>query len=199
MSTSDDATDSEPLLAHDKRTLAEQYEKSDIAVAYITERLEWYGFDVEHVGRDDRHNDDTPVYGGMPDLKISGIKDDAVCGYIEVKAKSQQYANWMGRLNKHQWEKYLGGCTIEYDDGSEEWPGARELSIPIFVAMVCVDDNESTVTEEFYIPVHSNDQIEYEFDAQGGKKRVVTIDEEHHRSWDDMYITLCESDHNALP
>lgn len=182
----------EPLLKHDKRTLAENYEKSDIAVAYITDRLEWYGFDVTHVGRDDRHNTGSPVYGGMPDLQIKSI-DGNVCGFIEVKAKSFQYDDWMGKLNKHHWEKYLDGCTIDRDGDTDEWPGAHDLSLPVFVAMVCVNEAEQTVAEEHYIPVQSNDQIEYEFNAQGGK-RVVSIDKEHRRTWEDMYIALAAGD-----
>lgn len=173
----DDDDDKAPLLDHDTRTLAENYSVTDIADEYCRTRLDWYGFETEQYGKDDRHNTDEVTYGGRPDLRVT--QDDEAVGYVEVKTKRTTSADWYGRLNKHHWEKYLHG------EPEKGWDGANTLDKPVWIFMSVVDESQHTIVKECVIPVREDTDIQYSFSGQGGKQ-VIQIASYEYRFWPAM-------------
>lgn len=167
-------SDVEPVLPHDKRTLKQNYSVTDIADEYCRERLEWYGFYPEQFGMDDRDNRDSPKYSSKPDLCVRDY-DDEVVGFCEIKAKSVGHEDWFGRINQHMWYNYLNG---EWDE-------------PVFVFMSVVDTDRQTICRECVIPVLEETEIDYSFNAQGGK-RVLQFHAEWYRPWREMIVAFEE-------
>lgn len=172
MSTNNDDGSVEPLLAHDNRTLAENYSVTDIADEYCRERLRWYGFQSTQYGKDDRHNTTEVTYGGRPDLCVT--LNGEVVGYVEVKAKRLSSADWYGRCNEHQWTKYCYGAT------EKDWDGAENIDVPVFMFMSVVNEDRTTICKECVIPVTTETDIEYSFPAQGGKSVLQIAAHDYH-------------------
>lgn len=158
----------------------DNYSKHDIAEEYLTERLEWYGYDYNEYGIDNRH--DGVQYSSRPDLAV--LHDGETVGFVDAKAKSVEYSDWYGKYNQRAFEDYLYGGEIT-DDDPHPFPGANNVDVPVWVFMAVVDEECQCIRRECCIPVLSEDQVDRTFEAWDGNE-VIVVKESEYCEWGEM-------------
>ena len=150
-------------------TFLENYDKHDIAQAWLVSKLEGAGFDVRQHGEDNRHADEIQ-FGEGPDLAV--FRDDTLCGFVEVKCKTS--SEWFGKLNRRHFNHYL-----DHDE---------EHDVPTFIFFALLDEDREMIVRDGIIPVDSEDQIQGGFYAYGNE--VVELDLDDTRNLQELYYCL---------
>lgn len=152
------------------RSLAVNYEPHDILQQFLERKLQAHGYEVEQYGLDDRHSDDLQ-FSGKPDLRV--YVDEELVAYIEVKSKRASSDEWFGRLNRRHWDNYLYG--------NEEFTGAKELSVPVFIYFGVVEEDDNRIIRDGFIEVNGEDQVVEGFRSYGNT--VIELDETDTRNY----------------
>jgi len=157
------------------QSFGEAYAKHDVGTALVRDRCAEFRLTVFSHG-DDRRDQD--VYSGTGvDLGIE--KGDTTCGWIEVKCKSSR--EWLGRLNKHDWEEYRGFATLQ--------------DCPVYVSFFLVEDVDTAAVSKSHhvrVPPSTEDDIATDLPFTSKGHELVEIADDHFVGWPTVIASVYE-------